>query len=205
MTVFADLKTRVADDLDRSDMGTQIDRELRQAVKHYEKTRWWFNEEQATANTVASQANYSLPEDLLVLDDLEITINSRRFRMTEIQWGRYLDEYRYQTLTGQPQDWAMAHDQLWLGPTPNAVYALTLNYVRTLEPSTWTDGTENAWTNYAEDLITSRALKTLGARPLQLASGTLVSWQELERQAFKSLEQMNDQRLMTGLARPWSG
>lgn len=205
MTTFADLNTRVRDDLDRTDMNTQVDRELRRAVMHYEKQRWWFNEQQATASTSSSQAAYGLPADLLVLDDLEITINSRRLHMNEIQWGRYLDEYRYNNVVGQPSDWAMYADQLWLGPVPNSVYTIELNYIRTLYPASFSDGTDNAWTNYADDLITARALKTLGARPLQLASGTLVSWQELERQAYMSLCGMNEERLMTGNARPWSG
>lgn len=203
MTSFADLKTRLADDLDRTDMGTQIDRELRQAVKHYEKQRWWFNEQQATSATVANQANYSIPADLLVLDSLEITISSRRIKLNEILWGRYLEEYRYSTTTPSvPSDWAYYTDQLWLGPIPNAVYTLNLNYVRTLYPASFTDGTVNEWTNYAEDLITSRALKTLGARPLQI-SGSLVSWQELEKEAYLSLCGINEERVMTGKVRPW--
>lgn len=205
MTTYADLLGRVADDLDRSDLSQQIDRELRRAVMHYERQRWWFNEQQATASTSSSQEAYGLPADLLILDDLEITINSRRHRMNEIQWSRYLDEYRYNNVVGQPYDWAMYSDQIWLGPVPNQVYTLNLNYIRTLRPESFTDGTSNEWTNFADDLITARALKTLGARPLQLVSGTLVSWQALEVQALKSLEAMNEQRLMTGLARPWSG
>lgn len=205
MATFADLNTRVRDDLDRPDMNSQIDRELRRAVMHYEKQRWWFNEQQATASTSSSQAAYGLPSDLLILDDLEITINARRFRMNEIQWGRYLDEYRYQNVVGQPYDWAYFADQLWLGPIPNQVYTLNLNYIRTLSPASFTDGTQNAWTDFAEDLITARALKTLGARPLQLASGTLLTWEALERQAYMSLCGMNEERLMTGKTRPWSG
>lgn len=206
MTSFADLKTRMADDLDRPDMGIQIDRELRQAVKHYEKQRWWFNEQQATALTVASQPNYGLPADLLVLDSLELTFSSRRILLNEIQWERYLEDYRYSTTTPSvPSDWAYYSDQLWLGPMPNDVYTLDLGYVRTLYPASFTDGTENAWTNYAEDLITARALKTLGARPLQLANGTLATWQQLEHEAYTSLCGMHEERVMTGAVRPWSG
>ena len=205
MSTFADLNTRVRDDIDRTDLNAQIDRELRRAVMHYEKQRWWFNEQQATASTSSSQAAYGLPADLLVLDDLEITISNRRFRMNEIQWGRYLDEYRYNNVVGQPGDWAMYADQLWLGPVPNQVYTLNLNYIRTLYPASFTDGTDNAWTNYADDLLVARCLKTLGAKTLQLASGTLLTWEALERQAYQALCTMNEQRIMTGQVRPWSG
>lgn len=203
MTTWADLQTRVQDELDRTDLNSQIDRELRKAVKHYEKQRWWFNEQQATASTSSSQAAYGLPSDLLVLDDLEITISTRRFRMVEIQWGKYLDEYRYGGVVGQPSEWAYYADQLWLGPVPNGVYTLNLNYTRTLYPESFTSGTDNAWTNFAEDLITSRAMKSLGHRVLGLPNSQLLTWQELERQSYQSLLAMNDQRLMTGKVRPW--
>lgn len=204
MTTWADLQSRVQDELDRSDLNSQVDRELRRAVTHYERQRWWFNEQQATASTSSSQAAYGLPADLLVLDDLEITVSNRRQRMVEIQWDRYLDDYRYNNVVGTPSDWAYYADQLWLGPVPNQVYTLNLNYTRTLYPASFTSGTDNAWTNFAEDLITARALKTLGARTLQLPQSQLVAWQELERQAYRSLVEMNDQRLMTGKVRPWS-
>lgn len=204
MTTFADLKSRVADDLDRSDMCTQIDRELRRAVTHYERQRWWFNEVQATALTVASQPNYSPPTDLLALDSLEITISSRTLLVNEIQWARYQDEYRYSTVTGYPADWAYYADELWLGPIPNAVYTLTLNYTKSLGPASFSDGTDNAWTNFADDLITSRTLKTLGGRVLGLPNTTLQAWQELERQAYTSLCGLNEERVMTGKVRPWS-
>ncbi len=201
MTTFADLKTRVADELDRQDLSTQIDRELRKAVNHYERQRWWFNEEQATASTVASQANYSVPTDLMSLELVEITISTRRLELNEISWSRYVEDWRELTTTGQPSDWAYYADQIWLGAIPNDVYTLTLHYTKTL--GSLSDGSDNAWTNFGEDLITSRTLKTLGARVLGLDTTQLKTWQELERQAYLSLCGLNDERLMTGRVRPW--
>jgi hypothetical protein len=205
MTAFADLITRVADDLNRSDVNSQIDRELRRAVMHYERQRWWFNEHQTTTTASSSQADYSLPADLLVLDEIEITVSNRRLRLTEITWDRYLDEYRYNSVASEPSDWAYYADKFWLGPVPNQAYVLTVHYVRTLYPASFSDGTDNAWTNYADDLITARALKTMGARTLQHPNAQLTAWQELERQAYSALCAMNEQRLMTGKVRPWSG
>jgi hypothetical protein len=207
MTSFADIRGRIADDLDRPDINTQIGDELRRAVRHYERQRWWFNEAQATTPTVANQPNYALPTDLLVLDDLEYTnAGGNRLLVNEITWGRYLETWRYNSsaTTGTPQDWAYNSDQLWLGPTPNAIYTLTLGYIKTLSPASFSDGTDNAWTNYADDLISSRALRSLGSRLLDLPAQRLAIWAGLEREAYNALCAMSEQKLMTGSPRPWT-
>lgn len=205
MSTFADIQTVIADELDRDDLGVQIDRHIRLAVKHYERRRWWFNEEQAVASTVALQANYDLPTDLLSLDWLEITINSNRHKVNEISWARYMDEYRFSSNGGVPSDWAYSADQLWLGVIPNDVYTLTLHYTRTLSPASFSSGTSNAWTNEGEELITARAMKMIGARVLGLGNDRVLAFQALEAQALSELVSMNEQRVMTGLVRPWSG
>jgi hypothetical protein len=205
VTTWADLQTRVEDDLDRADLDTQIDRELRRAVMHYERQRWWFNEKTLTTTATSSEASFSPPADLLILDGLEVVISSRPQKLTEYTWSRFVDEWRPTTTSGQPNDFAWRNDAVFLGPSPNQDYPLVWHYVRTLYPASFTDGTDNAWTNFAEDLITARALKTIGARPIGLANGTLMSWQELERQAYQALCGLNDQKMMTGKARPWSG
>lgn len=206
MTVWADLKSRIADELDRSDLSTQIGRELVRAVQHYERQRWWFNEAQATASTSSSQAAYAVPTDLLLIDSVEITVSTRQETMNEIGWQRYMEEYRYGTTTGSvPSDWTYYADQLWLGPVPNGVYVLNMSYVKTLGPASFTDGTDNIWTNDAEEMITARVLKTLGGRVLQLPLPQLSAWNQLERDAYMSLCAHNEQKIMTGKVRPWSG
>lgn len=206
MSNFGDMITRVADDLDRQDINPQIERELRRAVQHYERSRWWFNETVSTLTATSSTASISPPSDLLVLDFLEIVNGSRPLKLNEMTWERFIDEWRPATTTGgQPSDYAWYSDQVWLGPVPAQDYPLVWHYIKTLSPASFTSGTENAWTNFGEDLITARALKTLGARPLQVSGDTVLTWQELERQAYMALCGLNEQKLMTGLARPWSG
>ena len=202
MTTWADLITRVADDLDRTDMNTQIERDLKKAVQHYETQRWWFNEASTSTTATSSEQSFSPPSDLLILDQLEVEINSRPFRLTEYSWDRFLDEWRPTTSVGQPNDFAWRDNKVWLGPKPNQDYTLQWHYIKTLSPSSFTSGTDNAWTNFAEDLLTARALKTLGARPLGI-NQPLAYWQQLEKEAYSTLCGMNEQKMMTGKTRPW--
>jgi len=203
MTSFADIKTRMADELDRSDMGTPIDRELRQAIKHYERKRWWFNEQLTTTTATSSMAFFEMPADLLILDHLEISISSRRYELDEMSWDRFVDEWRWNTNFSEPRDYARFNDRVWLGPAPRQDYPLIWHYIRTLYPASFTDGSDNAWTNYADDLVSARALKTLGMRTLHLSDLELREYAILEREAYNALCELSEQRLTTGTARPW--
>ena len=206
MTTFSDIKSRVSDDLDRTDIPSQIDRELRQAVKHYERQRFWFNEAQVTLTASVGQASYDFPSDYLISDSMEIRRSSGNLvTLNEIPWSRYLDSWRYTSSPGQPIDWAEYTNQYWLGPVPNSEYVHVLSYLKSFVPGSFSDGTENAWTNYAEDLLVARAEKALGAKLLGFNQEQLLIYAALEKSAYDALGALNDQKLMTGTPRPWSG
>ncbi len=208
MTTFADLKQQIADELDRADLNSQIDRELRRSVQHYERQRWWFNEAQTTITTSSSLANYSVPSDFLFADSLELrrSGSNNRFKLNEISWERFLDEWRWNTTsTGEPSDWTYHQDQIWVGTLPSQAYDMTLTYVKTLVPASFTDGTQNVWTDQAQDLLVARTMLMIGARTLRLPAGELRTYEMLTREAMQSLRELNDQKLMTGRTRPWIG
>jgi hypothetical protein len=199
MATFGEIKSRLADDFNRSDLTSQISNEILRAVKHYERRRYWFNEAQATTTMVASQFNYSLPSDILFLDFVEVTVNSHRYRLTEIVWEEYLDAWRDSDTTGAPNDYSTYADQIWVGPAPDSTYTLTINYVKSLTTLS-ADSDTNAWTTYAEDLIASRAGKMVAARVLK-SKDDAATYAVMEREALSALDLQNDQRLITGRMR----
>ena len=81
MTTFGTMRDRIADELDRADLTSQIEREIRSAVAFYEKKRFWFNEQRIDFPTVASQEWYTSSDDsaipnLLTLDIAKIAIGA---------------------------------------------------------------------------------------------------------------------------------
>jgi len=203
MPNFGDLKTRIADELDRTDLGSQIDRELRAAVRHYEVKRWWFNEHTTSTTATSSTTNFAMPSDLIQLDRLELIVTARPRELNQISWQRFVDNWRFNTTAGEPQEFARFANRVWLGPIPRQDYELTWYYMRTLSPTSFSDGTNNEWTAEAGDLISVRTLKALGARTLHFASGELALYAQLERDAYNSLCELSEQRVKTGLADPW--
>jgi hypothetical protein len=200
MATFGEIKSRLADDFNRSDLTSQIANEILRAIKHYERTRFWFNEAQATTTMVASQYNYSLPSDILFLDFVEVTVNSHRYKLCEITWEEYVDIWRNGTsTTGAPDDYSTYADQIWVGPAPDSTYTMTVNYVKSLTTLS-ADADSNAWTTYAEDLIASRAGKIIALRTIKSESDA-ATYAVLEREALNALYTQNDQRLITGRMR----
>lgn len=197
MTTFSDLKSRIADELDRTDINSQIDRHLKRAVEYYEKQRWWFTESITTTTASQSTASIALPTDLLILDNLETVISGHNREINEVSWQEFQDVWRANTSPGQPQEYAIYSDRVFLGPFPNIDYKIIWSYVKTFSPASFTDGTDNAWTNFGEDMISARAEKTLAMRLLDLTPQKLSVLATAERDAYNNLCGLNEQRLMS--------
>lgn len=59
---LSDMETVIADELSRTDLSTQIAREITNAITFYQNKRFWFNENtQIQLTTIAGQRDYILP------------------------------------------------------------------------------------------------------------------------------------------------
>lgn len=156
MTTFATIKSRIADDIARSDLTTEIATAVQNAISHYDRERFWFNQAIATAATVASTRNYDLPTDFIAADSLRITIGSSVYDL-EPRTKQYIDTVTVvATHTGQPTDYAIYAEDFWLYPVPAAAYTLTLTYHKKLAALS-AGGDTNAWMVAGEELIRNRA------------------------------------------------
>jgi hypothetical protein len=201
MATFGEIKARLADDFNRSDLTAQISNEILRAIKHYERTRFWFNEAISGSVLVASQQNYAMSSlsvsDLLVLDRFQITVSSHKYELNEISWEEYVQKWGDTTSTsGPPDEYAIYADQLWLGPVPNSGYSTDISHIKSLTALS-TDADTNAWTTHAEDLISARAGKIIALRTIK-SEKDAASYAVLEREAWLSLMALNDQKLTTG-------
>jgi hypothetical protein len=155
---YSALQSRIADELARTDLTSQIALEILTAIKHYEQQRFWFDEARATASTVASTANLAVPTDLIAIDTLTITYNGHPYELTERSWDWYrsIGGGDSSITTAVPTDFAYYNNELWFYPVPDNAYALTIAYLKQLTAlSSGTDS--NAWTVNGEEMIRARA------------------------------------------------
>ena len=162
MTTFGTMRDRIADELDRADLTSQIEREIRSAVAFYEKKRFWFNEQRIDFPTVASQEWYTSSDDsaipnLLTLDIAKIAIGATN--KYELELAPYAElEFASdggEADEGQPTSLAYFQKQVRLYPIPDASYSVVMSGIFSLGDLSASADT-NAWMTDGEALIRQR-------------------------------------------------
>jgi hypothetical protein len=204
MSTYLEMQTRIADELDRTDLTGQIQKAIQTAIAFYERKRFWFNEARSiTFNTVDGQEFYTSADqsdipNLLTIDFVKLTIsgsdkvNLDRSSYQELEyWSSNLS-----TDEGQPTAYAYYAKQLRLYPIPDAAYAVRVSGVFSLATLS-ADSDTNAWMTDAEALIRTRAKReilTHVIRDLE-AAGVM---NQVEQEQLKSLIEANTFRSSTG-------
>ena len=207
MTTLGIMIDRIADELSRTDLNTQIGAAVRSAVNHYAGEPWWFAEYMdLTATTSTSLEFYPLPADFEHLETFQVVIGAQRIPCDP---QAYDTIRRWQTnlVFGQPTDYAIYNQQLILYPIPNAAYVTIMSYLQTVSTLTTTTCT-NAMMTYGEELIRNRARADIQVNFLrdEAASAELAQLgggftSQRERMAYESLRARHVRRTATGHAR----
>lgn len=163
---YGDLQARIADELIRSDLTSQIKIAILSAITTYQRERFYFNESRSsTFSTVAGQEFYT-SADLAAIPNL-INIDtvlfyqspSYRYPLDVRTWDELeLWSLNPNTVSGFPSDYAYYAQQLRLYPIPSGVYTVRLSGVQRLTPDPLSaDSDTNAWMTDGEELIRQRA------------------------------------------------
>lgn len=164
MSTYVQLQSRIADDLDRTDLTSQIKQCILLAVQNYKNERFWFNETNATANATTSSAQVAAPTDILRLDHLYIIISGENIELMPCDLSAIV-EFR-PTTNGRPRAFAYYDNQFELDRKCDQAYSLSLYYLRELTALS-ADGDSNGWTTDGEDLIVYHAEKKLYANVIK--------------------------------------
>lgn len=162
MTTLLDLQNRIAADLTRPDLTSQIANAVSDAIKLYERSRFWFNVTRLkTFSTVINQPIYT------AADMAEIPLIVRVDHLFLYMPGTIYELDRYEpasfeyltggnTGPGKPSAFTYVDQTLQLWPTPAAVYTLRPHMHYKLAPLVSPTDT-NSWCTDAEELIRTHA------------------------------------------------
>lgn len=159
---YGTIKTRIADDLARSDLTSQIATAVLNAIKFYERKRFYWNTRLTdTFALVANQEYYgsaalsSIP-NLITIDDMYVTVDSIRYHVTPAPFSIIAGAQDGLLTRDPPYRYAYHAQQIRMFPIPAAVRTVTMatHYRLTALSS---DSDTNGWTDEAEDLIVRRA------------------------------------------------
>jgi len=187
------LRLRIAEELNRqpSDLigspflsvGLVINREINNAIKHYESTRFRWNEvrEQTLFTTVSGQRTYSLPADFIRMDTLKLIYNNAYIPLKKRTWEEIESLDRQVTVaTGVPNRFTIYGNVVRLYSVPNQALTAIGSYIRRDRPTSLSgsfcsviafagsssltatstashNNQLNGWTTDGEELIRSRA------------------------------------------------
>jgi len=160
---YGTIKTRIADDLARSDLTSQIATAVLNAIKHYERRRFYFNTRVATDTfaLVANQEYYGSADlavipNLITIDDMYATVGGVRYHILPTTFEGIAEAQDGLLTRDPPFNYAYHAQQIRMYPIPSAARTVTMaTHYRLTALSA--DGDANAWTTDAEDLIVRRA------------------------------------------------
>lgn len=205
MATYADLQARIARELHRTDLTSDIQSAIKSAIDFYASQRFHWNEKRWSLTTIAGTKFYgqstpspgTLPSDILEIDSITVTANARIYQLDRMT---YIDmdaiDAGTTPLAGYPRLWSWYGGQLRLYPTPNSSYVLNLSGQYQL-PALSNDADTNFWTTEAEGLIRCRAKRELYAH-LLLDDPNAIRMDALSKEALRSLKAQANKLIASG-------
>lgn len=173
MTTLAIMKARIADELARDDLTSQIAYSITDAIAAYSDDRFLFNESRSnTFSTVAAQEFYTPSDATFIgtinkIDYVTILAGDQPYQVLA---ARPVDMEHWSTngtSTGQPGHYAYYDKKIRLYPVPDAIYTVRVAGVVDSPAPTTDDEGSNPWMTTAERLIRSRAKLELALHVLK--------------------------------------
>ena len=216
MTTLLDVRTRVADQLARSDLNTQIDREIQLAMARYNRRVSWLHEvREVSLTSVAAQAWYS-SVDVSTGTGPQDTTGRTAVDVADIQKIDYMRDPNYDDLrqvhysdfegffdttgaAGRPTYFTLYAGQIGIWPVPDAVTIYTLSaVVKPIIPSLAAD--ESIWFDQAQELIENAAAAAICRKFIQDGERAQ-AFQVYETEAWNDLVREGNQKMATGKLR----
>ncbi len=201
MATLGTMKTRIADEIARADLTSQIAAAILSAIEFYDRRRFWFNETEATFNTIAGTDAYAAADaaflaTLIEDDSMTVTVSGSKEPMRKISFAE-MQRYRIDLVqSGPPTHYAYYRQRLYLHPVPDAAYPIIVFHTAMLGiPAN--DGASNAWTTEAEELIRLRAKADLFENVIR-EFGEADRLRAREQEALQSLIRFTNGRTATG-------
>jgi len=194
ITTYAELKTTVADWLARSDLTSYIDDYIDLAESEFNRDiRHRRMVTSTTLTTVADTATVAVPSDFrearaLILQSSPNVI--LEYRTTQTLEDRYKDG-----ANGKPASYTMIGDTFKFGPTPDAVYSVTLEYYAAIPALSDSQTTNWLLTNFPDVYLSGVLMK---ASAFIHDDERVAMWENFQAKALASLERDGERSEIAG-------
>ncbi len=204
---YGAMQDRIASELVRTDLTSQIQLAIRSAIKKFERKRFYFNEQRITLTTSSGQEYYTSADNASIpyiaeFDSVRITVNGTTYTLHKRDYN-WIDQIQSNaSYTGDPTDYAYYGQQIRLYPIPYLARTVVLSIVNRFATLSATTDT-NAWMSDGEELIRQTAKADLLANVIRNNDRAMVM-DALATRARDDLLAESTQRGATGKLRPTS-
>ena len=129
ITTFSELKTAVANWLDRSDLDDRIPEFIALAeARHRRDFKIRRMETRVTANTIADTEYYTLPDNFTAMRNIQLNTDPKT--PLEYLTPEQMDRVRWGSTTGKPKAYSIIGNTFQLRPIPDSVYEIEMLYYK---------------------------------------------------------------------------
>lgn len=210
MSTLGTMLDRIQSETARTDFAVDgtgpISDAVRSAIAHYERRRFYFNEDRdITFSLSSSQEFYGSADNadipnLVEIDAVTVTISNNRYDLIRRDYAWMEATSTGQQYTSLPMDYAYYAQQLRLYPIPNQGAPVRISAVKRLGTLSATTST-NAWMTDAEEMIRGRAKWLLWTQHIRNAPEEAAAAKALEVEAERQLTMETNRRLASGRVR----
>ena len=193
---FTELQAAVSNWLDRSDLTDRIPEFITLAEAQMNRQlRIRLMEGRYTASTVKGQRNYALPTDYRQMRALRI--NQDPIRVLQYLSPQNMDAVWAGSYTGTPCAYTIVANDIRLGPSPDSVLELDIDYYRAVAPLSGSNTTTTMLTQNPDIYLYG---SLMASAPFLMDDEKIAIWGELFDKAVRDIEAQEARERHSGAA-----
>jgi hypothetical protein len=162
MATYQDMQDRIADEMQRDDLGEQTQLAIQDAIKHYQLDAFYISDKETTITGIQGQQSYNLPSDFVWMREVWVQYNFVRYILNERTYDYVISEDTNltQPVQGSPLDYGLlggVQETMVVYPRPDGNSTIfQLDYVSAF-PTVVLPTDAGFWMNAGEAMVRNRA------------------------------------------------
>ncbi len=196
ITTFSELKTAVANWLDRSDLTDRIPEFIALAeARHRRDFKIRRMETRVTANTIADTEFYTLPDNYVAMRNIQLNTSTKT--PLEYLTPEQMDRVRGGSTTGKPKAYSIIGNTFQLRPIPDSVYEIEMLYYKYFTGLSDSNTTNDMLTYHPDAYLYAVLLE---AEPYLQNDKRIALWLQAYEIARKAIIDSNERDRHSGVA-----
>jgi hypothetical protein len=193
---YSELKSAIADWLDRTDLTDSIPNFIALTeARHKRDFKLRRLETRVTANTVADQEYYSLPDNYIAMRNIQLNTDPKT--SLEYLTPEQMDRVYAGSMKGKPKAYSIMVNDIQLRPTPDGVYQIELLYYKHVNPLSDSNATNEILDNHPDIYLYGALVE---AEPYLQNDKRIQTWSSLYDRAKNDIIDSNERDRHSGVA-----